>query len=394
MTQSFVIDIPVILSRRSLLCRTAQTFGHSLPTVILLQQLFAANSPKTEPTKAEVDYTILSQARWKEIEHAVDRAIKWMVTQQQPSGGFGAGNSSEPGITGLCVLALLARGHLPGIGPYGTNLERGLRFIVESQQPDGLLARSRSRLAGNYNHGIGGLALAELYGLTRTNEEDPVRHTIERAIRFASKRLSQPKAHAEDEGGWRYLTRHAESDSDLSITSWHLMFLRSARNSGFEIDVRLVDDALAYIRRVFDNDIGTFRYEIYTDDPGYNHTRAMAAAGILSLAMAGDHESPLARRAAEYLLRHPFTQYARPISGEQYQCYSAFYCSQAMFQLGGKYWREFYPQFSSVLLEAQTHNGSWRPESGGDLEYGLPYITALTALALSAPFQVLPIFQR
>lgn len=358
---------------------------------MLLPSLSAADSPEKDQKKDEIDFTILPQARWKEIEHAVDRALKWIASQQQANGGFGAPDSSEPGITGLCLLAFLSRGHLPGIGPYGTNLERGLRFIIESQQPDGLLARRRSRVAGNYNHGIGSLALAELYGLA---QGDPVRLAIENSIRFASQRLSQPKAHVEDEGGWRYLTRHAQSDSDLSITSWHLMFLRSARNSGFEIDFRLVDEALAYIHRVFDDDVGTFRYEIYTDDPGYNHTRAMAAAGILSLAMAGDHQSPLARRAAEYLLQRPFTQYERPIPGEQYHCYSAFYCSQAMFQLGGKYWREFYPQFSSVLLESQAQNGSWRPEIGGDLQYGLPYVTALTALALAAPFQVLPIFQR
>ena len=42
-----------------------------------------------------------------------------------------------------------------------------------------------------------------------------------------------------------------ESDSDLSVTGWHLMFLRSARNAGFDVPDRAIADAVAYIRRTF-----------------------------------------------------------------------------------------------------------------------------------------------
>ena len=54
----------------------------------------------------------------------------------------------------------------------------------------------------------------------------------------------------EDEGGWRYINDYDQSDSDLSVTGWHLMFLRSARTRGFTSD-RAITDAVAYVRRTF-----------------------------------------------------------------------------------------------------------------------------------------------
>ena len=344
--------------------------------------------------KPEVDFSILSSARWKEIEETVDRGLEWMAGQQKPTGGYSYSDLGEPGISGLCLLAYLSRGHLPGEGKYRSVLSKCLEYILGCQSRNGMLSKGMNSQAANYNHGIGSLALSETYSLVNPSDSERLKKTIERCVEFAAQRLSVPKNHRDDEGGWRYLRRHAESDSDLSITSWHLMFLRSARNAGFEIDGKLIEEGLEYVKRVFDERRGTFRYEIHTDDPGYNHTRAMAGAGILSLAMTGEHHSKLARIAADNLLKTPFMQYDHPVSGEKHQCYSAFYCSQAMFHMGGDYWKKFYPQLSSTLIKSQKSDGSWRPVSGDDARYGLPYIAALTILALTAPFQLLPIFQR
>lgn len=74
--------------------------------------------------------------------------------------------------------------------------------------------------------------------------------------------------------------------------------------------------------------------------------------------------------------------------------YSAYYCSQAMFQLGGDYWKQFYPRFMNVLLENQNADGSWSPEGNRDGNFGSAYTTALVILALAPPYQLLPIFQR
>ena len=75
--------------------------------------------------------------------------------------------------------------------------------------------------------------------------------------------------------------------------------------------------------------------------------------------------------------------------------YGAFFCSQAMFQLGGDYWRGFYPILLRTLTDNQRADGSWHLESWGtDRRYGNVYTTALAVLALSPPYQLLPILQR
>lgn len=337
---------------------------------------------------------VLPPEEWKAVERAVDNGLALLARRQNRDGSFDGTPQNEPGITGLCVLAFLARGHLPGEGPYGKPLEQAVDYMIGSQQPTGLLARVQQRTHAPYCHGIGSLALSEVYGMSPPAGESKLRRAIERSLAFAGKRLSQPKYSPDDHGSWRYLTRHAISDGDLSVTSWHIMFLRSARNAGFEVDVRLIDDAIAYIHRLHDPERKTFRYEIHTDDPNYNHTRGMAGAGVLALALAGEHQSSHAQDAARYILDRPFDQYDHPIAGEQYHCYAAFYCSQGMFQIGGESWTRFYPPLARTLVRAQRADGAWRPRSGNDVQYGEPYMTALSILALSPPFQMLPIFQK
>ncbi|MFO0916841.1 MAG: hypothetical protein U0872_00800 [Planctomycetaceae bacterium] len=340
------------------------------------------------------DALLVSDQDWRLMEETVDQGLAWLARQQLNDGSFCTNTRDEPGITGLCVMAFLSRGHLPGQGRYGTQLERARDYLLTCQQPDGLVARQRHPYHGAYSHGIGSLVIAEMYGMSKTSQEPRHRQTIERAIQFSGHRYSQPKANPEDEGGWRYLRRHAQSDSDLSVTSWNVMFLRSAKNSGFDVNGAWIEEALAYMKRLYDPSRKTFRYEFKTDSPEYNHTRGMAGAGVLSFALAGQHQSDMAKQAAQAILNQPFDQYVRPARGEEYPCYAAFYCSQGMFQMGGKYWREFYPQTLHTLAKAQRGDGSWIVPQGGDSQYGAPYMTALSILALTPPYQMLPIFQR
>jgi hypothetical protein len=62
--------------------------------------------------------------------------------------------------------------------------------------------------------------------------------------------------------------------------------------------------------------------------------------------------------------------------------------------LGGHYWKSFFPPLVRTLVANQTSNGSWMPETGEDAMFGGAYTTALGVLALTPPFQLLPIYQR
>jgi hypothetical protein len=218
-----------------------------------------------------------------------------------------------------------------------------------------------------------------------------MKSAIEKARNFTLKLQLAPKQRPKDRGGWRYLIKFNEDDSDLSCASWHLLFLRSAKNAGFAVPGASIDLALDYVERSFDEKRGTFQYIIQYERP---LTRAMAGAGILSMSLAGKHDSPIARAAGNWILRYPFDQYLTGMSDRDRFFYSMFYCTQAMFQLGGKYWREFFPVTVQTLLANQKPQGNWDADTAGSAQFGRAYSTALCVLALDTPHQLLPIFQR
>lgn len=121
----------------------------------------------------------------------------------------------------------------------------------------------------------------------------------------------------------------------------------------------------------------------------------MVGAGVLSLAMAGQHETRIAQRAGDWLLRRPFRAFGEDFGSGDRFFYSTYYCSQAMAQLGGRYWKGFYPSVVNVLLQSQERSGEWPPEPyGSDSMFGNTYTTAMAILSLTPPLQMLPVYQR
>ena len=118
------------------------------------------------------------------------------------------------------------------------------------------------------------------------------------------------------------------------------MFLRSAKNTRFDAPHEPLQQAMGYVKRCFDPPSGAFLYyALRTHSEGYL-SRGMVGGGILILSLGGEHNTPMARQAGEWMLRQSFAKYNQ--SPDPYH-YAAYYASQAMFQLGGKYWEGFYP---------------------------------------------------
>lgn len=386
------------------------------PTLLLFYAMLtlapAFSTARAQETADEPpSMDILSAGEWKQVDRSVDNALRFLSRTQEPRGSFPTLDIGQPGVTSLVVLAFLAAGHLPGEGEYGDTLTRAIDFAAGCQKSDGLIAlvepEPHMRLhgpthTGMYNHAITGLMLSEAYGMTDPDYARRIRPVIERAVDFTRLRQTDPKQFAQDQGGWRYLKPWPDTDSDLSVTSWQLMFLRSARNAGFEVPSPYVDEALAYVKRCFLQPQQTFGYSDSFD--GRYPTRGMAGAGILSLSLGGQYQTPEAKSAAEWVLAngqfHLYNyQLPDPRTGtvetsrDRYH-YGAFYCTQGMFQLGGRYWNEFFPPLAHTLVEHQRADGSWWPEINEDAIYGHHYTTALCVLVLTTPRQLLPIYQR
>lgn len=354
---------------------------------------------------------VLTKQEWQQVDTSIDKALQWLASRQQRNGSFPTMAQGQPGVTSLCTMAFAAHGHLPGEGPYGEQLSKAVDYVLSCQKPSGLLAQVAPRgvkisrqvshdigTSAVYNHAIASLLLSEVYAMGGADRAARLQSVIEKSLEVTIIMQSWPKPREVDEGGWRYLHPFHGIDSDLSLTGWQLMFLRSAKNAGFDVSDEPIDRAVKYVQRCFRPKFGIFNYTATEED---RRSRAMAGAGVLALAHAGFHNSQEAKAAGEWILQHDFDSYNEIETFTQTEYYKdryhygVFNCSQAMYQLGGRYWQEFFPPLLRTLLANQRTNGSWPAENHyEDGKFGPAYTTALVVMALGAPNQLLPIFQR
>jgi hypothetical protein len=321
-------------------------------------------------------------------EDAVDRGLAYLARTQGPGGGWGsefAGNrpeSGHPALTALAVLAFLSAGHVPGEGKYGPNVERGVQFVMRSQQRNGLFARPDSGFTEVYSHGVCTLMLAEVAGMSDERSATELRERVERAVKVI---LKAQRSDGRDAGGWRY--QLVGTDADLSVTGWQLVALRAARDLGCDVPRDRISLAVEYVRRCFDTRSGGFSYTI-----GGNVTPACTGTGTLVLELAGKefHKSQDVLRAGGHLRRNP------PDLAKPHFFYGVYYTAQAMFQLGDNYWGQYRNRLHEMLLKEspQRTNGAWYGKGFDDQEYGPAYATAMAILALTVEYQYLPIYQR
>jgi hypothetical protein len=351
-------------------------------------------SPHAEPPNLEA----FSKDEWRRIDGAVERALIWIASQQQADGSFPTRDSGQPAVTSLCIMAFLSAGHRPAEGPYGDRLTRAVEYALKCQSDDGLFSAmppiadvtewSGPTHAAAYNHSITGLMLGEVYGSVRINRAIEKALALTRKLQIASRKYPLYK------GGWRYLQPVPYSgaeQSDMSATSWQIMFYRSAMNAGFDVPQNQMDEATDFVQRSFDREKRVFVYGINGHHP--IPSRAVMGAGLLCLYLAGKSDAEIEQATGQWMLSHPFRPYNKSLNRIDRYHYGAYYCSQAAFQLGGECWAKVYRDLSEVLLEHQHADGFWDAESR-DPEFGNVYTTALAVLSLTPPHQLLPIYQR
>src|SRR4051812_22752402 len=193
---------------------------------------------------------VLSADEWQRVDVAVNRALDWLAKQQRPDGSFPTLDNGQPAVTSLCLMAFVAHGHTPTDKRFGQRLGRAIDFVISCQKPNGLvtltgpdgpeISRNLDHEVGTcaaYNHAISSLTLSEMYGMCDAPRAKRIQGAINKSLVASLLMQHWPKDQARDRGGWRYIDDggpNSEYDSDLSITGWELMFLRSARNAGFE----------------------------------------------------------------------------------------------------------------------------------------------------------------
>src|SRR5262249_22750088 len=138
-----------------------------------------------------------------------------------------------------------------------------------------------------YGHGIASIALAEIYGQTRSAGMRP---KLERVIKLIV--ASQNR-----EGGWRY--RPVAYDADISVTVLQVVALRAAKNAGLDVPQATIDAAIRYVKACQHEPSGGFSYQ-----PGHDPGFARTAAAIYSLQVCGLYDDPMVKRGSEYLVKN------------------------------------------------------------------------------------------
>lgn len=327
-----------------------------------------------------------------DIDRAVDAGIEFLVKTQRVDGAI-ADRGHEVAMSALAVMAMAAVGTQPSaLDKRGRAMQSAIDFVLSPnhQSMEGYFGgRDGSRM---YGHGIVTLMLTEMLGMGATlKQNERIHEALVRAIKviLAAQAVSKPE---KLRGGWRYSPD--SRDSDLSVSVWQLMSLRSAKNDGLDVPGAAIETALDYLRFSYASPLGADgnprdAVSGFTYTPGSHHpTFTMTAAGLLAMQVCGQYDSPLVDGAANWLLKNP------PKPNERFFFYGIYYYAQGMHQAGGKYAETADKVVPELLLNSQQADGGWTARGGEERNIGSVYATALTLLSLSVRYHYLPIYQR
>lgn len=295
-----------------------------------------------------------------EVERIYTKGLQFLARTQTEQGVWpDRPYGQETAVVGLAVLAMLAHGDDPNVGPYGVPIRRGLNYILDNaNKRTGYIGRSM------YNHGFAALALAEAYGMVDDPRLGPA---LEQAVRLILTSQAQNPL-----GAWRYSPE--SSDADTTVSGAQMVALFAARNAGIAVPEDAIQKGLKFFLRCQTPE-GGFGY---LSNTGPNNART--AIGCLVLALAKEKGSREFQRAFQYLQGAP--------AESHYQQYYLYYAAQAFFHASPEAWQAWNRKNIQALSAAQSSDGSWTGS------FGPTFGTAASLLSLALNYRFLPIYER
>lgn len=306
-------------------------------------------------------------------EGALEKALGWLAKSQQKDGSWasnGPDGTYRMAMTGLAGLAFLSCGHTPGRGPFGKHVLKAVEFVLKHQQKDGLIT-SGDDGQSMYGHGFAMTFLGEALGMDPNGElAAKMKTCLTAAVKLTARAQSSW-------GGWYYSPNSGSDEGSVTITQ--VQALRSCANAGIPVPPKVMTQALSYIHKSQNVD-GGIRYTAQSGGPS---SLALSAAGAELLLMAGQYDAKETKKAIEYVKGN-----LSKGSTQGHDFYTNFYASQAMLQVGGKPWEDYYSSLRNRLITSQGSNGAW----SGDV--GATYCTSIAVMILALPYNYMPIFQK
>lgn len=370
-----------------------------LPPVESTRQLLDSNSPQ-QRTFAGRDPRLRKEVLEHEggtiwTEAAVARGLHWLAQHQSADGSWsltrfhehpncrgrcGAAGSVRGDMAGtaLALLPFLGAGQTPDVPCiYRDNVARGLRWLVEHQDPQtGDLRGDADTKAGMYVHGQATIVLCEAYALTGN---ETLREPCRKAVEF----IAQAQHPA---GGWRY---SPGEPGDTSVHGWQVMSLYSARSA----TVAVPDHVLRLANQFLDTVASRQRRGMYGYRRGERETQAMTAEAMLCRFYLGSKvDDPGIRDGIDLLTQDYLPGKAPP------DYYYWYYATQVMHHVGGDAWKQWNRALCDQLVPMQKtaghEAGSWDPITRYDHTAGRIYTTALATCTLEVYYRHTPIFRK
>ena len=323
----------------------------------------------------------------EQSEQAVAWALDYLARHQRNDGSWSmkytescedactpSSDGKDPyrfGATGLALMCFLGAGHTPDDEQYGQVVSKGIYFLQQNLKTNSTSGYWVDTVASAqmYEHGIATLALCEAYQMTRAKE---LKESCQLAVNFIIGAQYR-------DGGWDY---HPGSPGDLSIAGWQVLALKSAAAT----DLIVPRETLFGIDRFIEkNQAGEFMFRYR----GLKPTKSMTAIGLLLQIFRGRSKSARSiDGGVDYISKQG------PSSTDMYYNY---YATQAMFQIGGRFWKNWNYYMRDLLIRTQVPNGhargSWMFEGDHSNQIGGRfYSTCMCCLILEVYYRYLPVY--
>jgi hypothetical protein len=313
------------------------------PIVLPAQQLYTGSASVTE-----------------DVDRMYVKAMQFLLHTQGPQGNWpDQPRGSEPALTALAVLSLLARGDDPNFGPYSATIHKGLDYILKAADTTtGYIGPTM------YNHGFSTLALAESYGAV----DDPrLGLALQKAVKLIITAQEQNSFHA-----WRYSPD--AKDADTTVSGAQMVALLAARNAGMPVPEKVIQDGLKFFLSCQLPNGG----EGYISPVAPNATRTAITCVVLALAKQKNSDT----------FKSAFTFFKNTEPDMQYPQYFLYYASQAYFHGSPELWQSWNRENIKSLRASQSPDGNW------DGQFGTTFATAGSLLSLALNYRYLPIYER
>ncbi|MCF7838427.1 MAG: terpene cyclase/mutase family protein [Candidatus Marinimicrobia bacterium] len=188
-----------------------------MPSPLVMRGLFAGRSAGGRASMLREHAGKLGE----HTERAVIRALQWLKENQNKQGTWAGPNPVA--MAGLGLLTFLAHGETPSSEEYGPTVERAMRYLVSQQQGNGGFGNAITQ-HGVYAHGMAAYAISEAYGMTRIPSLKPV---MDKAIELIVKGQ-------QGGGSWDYAYKPGPR-WDTSVAGWQIQAIKAAYLAGSEV---------------------------------------------------------------------------------------------------------------------------------------------------------------